>query len=59
MISANVCKINSLALICEYCEKHIEPLLLNQQAQFIMEDTIKLELRIIMLVKLMPQTLLD
>ena len=29
MISANVCKINSLALICEYCEKHIEPLLLK------------------------------
>ena len=29
MISANVCKFNSLALVCEYCEKHIEPLLLK------------------------------
>jgi hypothetical protein len=27
MITANYCKLNSLALVCEYCEKHIEPLL--------------------------------
>ena len=29
MITANFCKLNSLALVCEYCEKHIEPLLLK------------------------------
>jgi hypothetical protein len=30
MITANFCKLNSLALVCEYCEEHIEPLLLKQ-----------------------------
>ena len=29
MVSANVCKFNALALVCEYCEKHIEPKLLS------------------------------
>ena len=29
MVTANFCKMNSLALVCEYCEKNIEPLLLK------------------------------
>jgi hypothetical protein len=30
MITANYCRLNSMALVCEYCEKHIEPLLLKK-----------------------------